>query len=175
MRIYETGEGRIPNDQLDGKTRHITLVVDQDGSLDGAEIVGDLKRFRDGALFLMSKKEFGTKYIEKDPSFILSPDISVTAFIAGTKVNEVPLPTPWIRYLFSTNLRQVMAIDGARCVTRYQRPEISGDDVLFVSPGSIFSCLSNSSRMRAPPRTWQAVPMQTLHMCSPRGVRLKAL
>ena len=33
---------------------------------------------------------------------------------------------------------------------------------------------SNSSRIRGPPRTWQAVPWQTVQTCLPRGVRLKA-
>ena len=37
------------------------------------------------------------------------------------------------------------------------------------------SCRSISSRTRVPPRTWQAVPMQTLHTCLPRGSRLNAL
>ena len=54
-------------------------------------------------------------------------------------------------------------------VSRVKRPSA------VVSPASTQSCRFNSSNTVEEPRTWQAVPRQTLNMCSPFGCKLNAL
>ncbi|MGC8202978.1 glycosyltransferase [Aliiroseovarius sp. PTFE2010] len=146
-RLYDFGEGRLPSSHLETEKCHLTLLVDVDGASDTIAMVERLRQVRDGRIMVLSHADHCADAQELPPETIISNDYAVNAYLWSENIDTRPLPQQLVRYLFNTNLRATMAVDGDGCVKHYQRPECGDRNVLFVSPGSIYP-LSMGSHQR---------------------------